>query len=793
MVKLILIFSFICGITFQSLAGEKEDYYAITKTYQDGFYSLAIKGIDGFLKKYPRSQYRDDLLLLKAVSLYNIHKYPQATDIFNLLKDSPNTRIKNQAYFYLGRLYQDANEITKAEEMLKYAWSNIKDKKLKAVCGYELGLVYFRNRDYKSALRFWEKGLNSEFLSPSEIRAMINNLLYIYILKKDWEKAEELISKYFKPREPEYLYFQARVELARKNFEKAEEMANAIIKNNFSEFWNQKAKLIQIWVRIEKEEPLESGDMLSDISQKLLPEIEDEYRYLQAYALYKQKRFSAAVRWYQRFISRYKTSRFLDRVYLELVDSLYNINKLKEAKRYAREFLDKFPNSLYQAEIIYSLGWISYKEGDLQLAIEEFKKVAEIAEDEDLKINALCRVGDLLSEIGELDAAIRQYDYVLKNYPNSIYAEYAQYQLALDLYHKKDYDSAILALNNLIQNFPQSTILDKVYYQLGLIYFKKREYKLALEEVEYLLKKYPNSSYFNKALLYKAVILFNLRDYNAAFKVVENLKDLPYAHFLLAQIYIQERKYDLAHQEYNWLKENLREPQLLPYLYLQIGELEFDRENWDKALVNFQNAIQVANTSDVKEEAIYWLAWCYYKKGDVRKALVEFKKLDEALNFWEQSKFYSASILKQEKDYQKAIELLQEVIKNGKEFKRLAILSLGDVYWELKEMNKAIDIYRKLERAPYDVISAEASFKIGEILESQGEHPQAILQYLKIASLYSSEIPFVSRAKIRCARLLEKEGKISEALKIYHQLAQEEGEEAIYAREKIRELKTGRR
>ncbi len=792
MIRFILTFVLFITFIHHTQAGEKEDYSSIVKSYEQGFYSLTARAVDGFLKRYPQSQYQDQVLLLKAISFYNLHKYPQATDIFNILKDSASPDIKYQSCFYLGKLYRYANESRKAEEMFKYVWDNSKDEKLKASTGYELGNIYLEHRDYNSALKYWQQILTLKQLSQEDKQTVLNNLIYIYIWKKEWNKAQDLISKYLNPQSPLYLYFQARLAVAKKNFEKAEKMTDALIAKNYSEDWNQRAKLIQLWIQIEKEQFHKLETIFSSFPQKLPQPIEEEYKYLQAYSLYKQKLYSPAARYYQRFISRYKNSKFLDRAYLELVDCFYNLNKLQEAKRYAEEFIEKFPNSLSREEILYSLGWIYYKEGKIDIAIQQFKEIGKKAYDQELKIHALCLVGDLLSEIGELDLAIKQYDYVLKNYPESVYAEYAQYQLAVDFYHKGDYDSAILALNNLIQNFPNSNLLDKVYYQLALTYFKKGEYELALEEINYLLKKFFNSPLKEKALLYKAVILFNMGDYENASKLAQMQKNSVYAHFLLAQIYIHKKEWALAEQEYNWLKENITDSQLLPYLYLQIGELKFNLGDWDQALANFQNAIQLTKESDVREEAIYWQAWSYYKKGQQHKAIECFQSLKNSSDFWEESRFYSASILKEKKDYQKAIELLQKVIKNGKKFNRLATLLLGDIYTEMNEATQAVDTYKALEKAPYDIISAEASFKIGEILESQGKYSQAILQYLKVVSMYQSQIPFVPKAKIRCARLLEKEGKLSDALKIYQQLAEGESEEAIYAREKIKELKTGR-
>ncbi len=792
MFKIFLTFILIITFIHYTQAGEKEDYYSIVKSYEQGFYSLTAKAVDGFLKRYPQSQYREQVLLLKAISFYNTRKYPQATDIFNILKDSASPDIKYQSYFYLGKLYRDANESHKAEEMFKYVWDNVKDEKLKALTGYELGDIYLKRRDCNSTLKYWQQTLSLKQLSQEDRQTILNNLIYIYIWKKDWNKVQDLISQYLNPQSPQYLYFQARLAVAKKNFGKAEKMADALIAKNYSEYWNQMARLIQLWIQIEKGEFHKLETIFSSFPQKLLPPVEEEYKYLQAYSLYKQKLYSPAVRYYQRFISRYENSKFLDRAYLELVDCFYNLDKFQEAKRYAEEFLEKFPDSLLREEILYSLGWIYYKEGKIDIAIQQFREVGEKSYNQELKINALCLVGDLLSEIGDLDSAIQQYDYVLKNYPESVYAEYAQYQLAVDFYHKGDYDSAILALNNLVQNFPKSSLLDKVYYQLGLAYFKKGEYELALEEINYLLKKFPNSPLKEKALLYKAVVLFNIGDYENASKLAQMQKNSVYAHFLLAQIYIHKKEWTLAEQEYNFLKENITDPQLLPYLYLQIGELKFNLGDWEQALANFQNAVQLAKEFDVKEEAIYWQAWSYYKKGQAHKAFECFQSLKNSSEFWEESRFYSASILKEKKDYQKAIELLQQVIKNGKKFNRLATLLLGDIYTEMNEVTQAVNTYKALEKAPYDIISAEASFKIGEILESQGKYSQAILQYLKVASMYQSQIPFVSKAKIRCARLLEKEGRLSEALKIYQQLVEGEGEEAIYAREKIKELKTGR-
>ncbi len=788
--KKILPFIFILFLTPFAIADEAVDYASLKQSFEDGFYSLTLNADEGFLKRYPESSFKEDVILIKGLSLFNLKKYPQAAEVLKSLQNSKNLRIKGQAYFYLAKLYRLSSEVDKAIELYNYLIQNSEDKKLLPLAHYELGRLYFDEKKYDSAVKAWQSILEKEL--PENIRvSLVQDIILAYFKLNDIDQAEAVIKKYLQVNEAVFSYFSADVEFLKGNYTSSLDKFNKIINSDFPALWKQRGRLGKVHVLIGLEKYKDAEEALSALEEGRLKELDEEFYYLKAFLFYKKSEFSPAIRYYQKFISKFKNSDWTQKAFLELIDCFYNLNKFKLAERTAEKFFNTYPGAAFEDQIHHVLGWVYYKEGSLEKAIQEFEWAAQNSRDVDLKINSLCRVGDILSEQGRFDEAMEQYNIVLKNYPNSLYAEYAQTQLGIYLLGEKDYEAAILALRAALKNFPQSSLLDKVHFHLALAYFKKRDFKLALDEINTLLTSFPSSALKNKALLQKAVLLYNLGYYQEVKKLItetETLRNIDYAHFILAKVYIEEKQYQLAGKEYDWLQENLKDQKLLPYLYLQTGELEFYLKQWDMAHANFQNAYQTTGETEVKEQALYWQAWCYYNKDKLDEALDIFTQLLDSKTLSEEAGYNSALVLNAQGKGERAVEILKSIAAGKGRFKRLAELKLGDIFRNFKDYDSAVKQYKALEKTPYDIIAAEASFKIGEIYETEGNNDEAVLQYLSLGALYNSGISFVNKARIRCGRLLENAGRFDEAEKVYNEISSAGGEEAIYARERLKQL-----
>jgi len=779
-------------------AGDDKDYTAIKNSFNDGFYSLTLDACNAFLRKYPESLYSQDVLLIKGPVFFNIQKYPQAADIFESLKNSDDRRIREEAVFYLAELYALSLQYDKSTVLLEQLIYVTEDNSLYISSGHRLGLNYFQQKKYLESVRVWQEVLNRDNVPDDISSAIIHNLVKAYLKVGDTEQAQKLIESGIDRDSANYYFFDAQAALSGKKYALSIEKFNKIINGEFSAFWQQKASLGKIWAYIELGQYKEAEGILFNLENNIVKELEEELLYLKPFLFYKKSEFGPAIRYFQRFVNKYGNSDWYEKAFLELVESYYSINKLQQAENLALQFLRKPPSPNAASQMRHILGWVYYKGGDLQKAISEFEWVAFNSKNKDLKINSLCRVGDLLAEMGRLDEAMEQYNIILKDYQNSLYAEYAQAQLGIYLFEKGEYDSSILALNAAIKNFPKSSLLDKIRLYLIQAYFKKGDYALALNEADNFISLYPASLLKENVLKQKAILLYNLGSYREAEQLIKSLSDMSdydYFHFMLAKIYLQRGDYDLAEQEYLWLKEKLDDPKKLAYLYLHKGELSFYLERWDNACLDFQNAYNLAKEDKIKDQALYWQGLCFYRKKDFQKAVGLFKSLQNSGNLSIEARYNLADILAIQGEEQKAVEILTAIIEQGGEHSRLALLKLGDIYQKNGRHDQAVATYKKLETNPYDIVAAEAGFKIAEIYEIDGKTEEAVLQYLSLSTLYSHEISFVNKARIRCARLLEKTDRLAEAEKIYREVSKASSEEAIYAQERLKQLeaaKTGR-
>lgn len=787
--RLLLFFLIILSFPKDIYSDESEDLIAIKQSYQDGFYNLALSAIRAFLKKYPHSKFKDEVLLFKGCSLLKLKRFPQAVEIFRMLRLSSNSEVKAQALFYLGKINSISKDYNKAKQYFQEVIEKFPQQIIAFSAKDELALIFYNNKEYQKAAKLWEELIKKDIKKDIK-RKIVTNLIYCYLENNQFKKANKFIAQLDK--EFARSFFNAFLFYKKGNLKKAKKLLEELIKQNLIPREKNEALLLLAWCLIDQDKFAEALEILEKLKEDKHTR-RDEVLYALAKLFYKKGSYEEAARYYLLLINKYPLSSRREISYMEIFDCYYNLNKYQNAQRIAVRFFREYPKSLYYDDFHYNLGWLYYKEGNFEKALSEYQWIIDNSPDVELKINAYCRIGDILSEEGKIDQAIEAYNIVLKRYPDSLSAEYAQYRLGIELLEKGEWDSAILSLRAVLVNFPASRLADRVHYNLAVAYMKKGDYKNSLEEVEILLKEFPHTDLFSQALLLKAILLYNLTEYQKALDFLNNysskIKDRVYLHFLKAQILSSLNKFSDAEKEFNWLLTNVKQRDLIPYLYLQRGEFNYSQQKWQQALKDFIKAEQTSQEREVRVEAVYWQGWCYYKMQDLAKAASRFLKLttnDSPRRL--AASYYAAVVFMEMGRYEKAFQLFAKLLDVESKYRKLAEIKIADIYRKLGDYEQAIKHYSKLS-AEYDAIGAEAVFKIGEIFEEKGDFDNAILYYIRVSSLYHSSKLWRNRARLRSARLLEKQARYTEAKKIYQQLIKEGGEESIYAQERLEWLK----
>lgn len=105
---------------------------------------------------------------------------------------------------------------------------------------------------------------------------------------------------------------------------------------------------------------------------------------------------------------------------------------------------------------------------------------------------------DLLKE-GQYQESIDAFGAFLKKYPESRYADNAQYWLGEANYVSRQYDRALDEFQKLIAKFPESSKLPGARLKIGYTYYELKNWQAATESLQQVIKLYPDSTVAKKA------------------------------------------------------------------------------------------------------------------------------------------------------------------------------------------------------------------------------------------------------------------------------------------------------
>ena len=128
------------------------------------------------------------------------------------------------------------------------------------------------------------------------------------------------------------------------------------------------------------------------------------------------------------------------------------------------------------------------------------------------------QAGKALSD-KRLDAAVKGYEKLLKNFPESSYARPALYNLGLAHIDRKDWAAAVTAFRSLVEKYPSHADAKDSLFQLGACYAEQENWPASAEVFARVLERSDlNADDRIEALARRGFAQFNLGDLDAAEK-----------------------------------------------------------------------------------------------------------------------------------------------------------------------------------------------------------------------------------------------------------------------------------
>ncbi len=243
-----------------------------------------------------------------------------------------------------------------------------------------------------------------------------------------------------------------------------------------------------------------------------------------------------------------------------------------------KELLEILKNRPEDYRILYLLGIAYQKKGDVESAIEHFRRIPS---DSGYYVSARIRVAQLLREKKQYDLAIKELESALKKRKEK------EFYLVLSFIYeeKKDYESALKAVLEALEYNPEDI---ELLFQKGVILDKMGKKDECIKVMKYILKLDP-----------------------------DNADALNYIGYTYAE---QGINLDLALE---LLKKAVKIKPNSGYIIDSLGWVYFQKGEYEKAIYYLEKAVRLTPDDPVITEH---LGDAYMKKGLYEKALKTYKK-----------------------------------------------------------------------------------------------------------------------------------------------------------------------
>lgn len=254
-------------------------------------------------------------------------------------------------------------------------------------------------------------------------------------------------------------------------------------------------------------------------------------------------------------------------------------------------------------------------------------------------------------------------------------------------------------------------------YFLGIANIMQRNYQEAFGQFQNVMAIAPK---LKEAYIYSAFILHvngglsRAKEYAA--KAIELDPLDPASHIALGNIYLTDKKYDKADEEYR------KAGDLFPDLNLQDFKASEYFKHYEDPVPQFMTLSLLNLRAGLYREAVKNMDAALKSSPAENPFLMIIKARAEA----------------RLKNYDKAEELYSDVIRKNPGLVT-PFIDLGDIYGKKQEYDKAVEFYRKAPRGPASV-SPRAGIRFAEFYAKSNKMESAAAEYRKVISLHPESV-----------------------------------------------------
>ncbi|OQA89730.1 MAG: tol-pal system protein YbgF [Elusimicrobia bacterium ADurb.Bin231] len=403
---------------------------------------------------------------------------------------------------------------------------------------------------------------------------------------------------------------------------------------------------------------------------------------------------------------------------------------------------------------IYQSGVEQFQQGRFREAADSFTVVLssspKVKPGKDIVIGARIYRADAMLELLELDGALKEYRYILNNYPKSSETMRARFGIGLVYYKKNLYQQTREYLLNFIKMYPNSKYADDAQYWVGMLHFKNKNYKKSVIAFNAAVNNYPKSVLRPESLLRLGDSYFNLKKYSSARtqyrKVVSQYpknKNAEFALYNIGRTYDAEGAVASAVSIYTKFSEQYPSSFLSPEIMYKIAKHFSEQKNYSRAGEYYKKIYTDFPDNDLAEISSFLYAKTVYDAGNKKEAADLFKNFvtiySNESKYYYHAVFYTGNCFMDIGEYKNAAVIYEEVLKDDAidgELLAVMLYNCGYCYERSGQALKSEKLYNEiLYRYPKSIGAGKIYLKRGLVFEKEGDIKAAIENYDMAATI----------------------------------------------------------
>ncbi|MGC4129367.1 MAG: tetratricopeptide repeat protein [Bergeyella sp.] len=558
---------------------------------------------------------------------------------------------------------------------------------------YEMGFVASSLGRYDEAVLYYNRLLNSDSPLAQNAYYQLGNA-YLQTGKK-----QEALSAFRSAYQMNYaknVQQLAHAQYAKLSYDIGNpfEAAPKVIQNYISKYPSSpktaemKSLLVKSYLYSGNyKETLEAIDKLPNSTTET-DRIDQEVSFLLGTEEFNKGNYDGAEKYLLRSLEINENKEFTPRALYWLAQTYYQKGNYPSAiVRYEKLFNENFPE---KQQLNYDLGYAYFKSKKFDKAKEYFKEYLKNPNPE-FKTDAELRLADTYYADNNLNEAIAIYD------KTENADDYTIFQKAMALGFKGDTEAKITNLKNLILKYPNSEYADDAQYEIGTAYAAQEDYANSNEYFSKVIKSGSDKDLVANAQIYRAQ---NYIDLNQEAKALSELKSLgnQYKNTAYASKIVQAarpvylKNGDVA--GYQSFAKSLGvkiDASEIDEINLTSAKNAFAKKDYKTAIPYYEKYLSQNPTGEGLYQAQYELGESYYQTNSTAKALAVLREVADVQNdYQEDAQTRIAQIYLSQNNTSEAKKYLTSLAESGNvNIKNFANTELMKMYADEKNFTQA--------------------------------------------------------------------------------------------------------